>query len=116
MRKTTTGGHADEMESSKMMAIYPELVKIERATRESGENLKLLPLGEMTGLRWFGQFPNHYAGDAKDANAALGELALESTSTELAKFIKAVKADMATPNLQIEYFKEKQSPLETKAR
>jgi len=116
MRKTTTGGHADEMESSNMMAAFPNLVKIDRATRESGDNQKLSILGELTGLRWFAQFPNHYAGDAKDANAAIGELSIESTATELAKLIKAVKADKATPNLQEEYFKKNQSPLETKPR
>ena len=116
MRKTTTGGHADEMESSKMLAIYPELVKIDRATSESGENLKLSSLGELTGLRWYAQYPNHYAGDAKDANATLGELSVESASAELAKLIKAIKADQATPGLQVEFFEKSLSPLETKAR
>ena len=116
MRKTTTGGHADEMESSHAMAVFPDLVKIDRATRESGDNQKLLPLGELTGLRWYAQFPNHYAGDAKDANEALGELSIESTGTELAKLIKAVKTDRATPALQEEFFKKNQQPLETKAR
>ena len=116
MRKTTTGGHADEMESSMMMAIAPDLVKIDRATRESGANQKLLPFGELMGLRWYAQYPNHYAGDAKDANAALGELDLESASTELAKLIKAVKVDQATLNLQNEFFQLMQSPLDTKAR
>ena len=116
MRKTTTGGHADEMESSEMMAAFPNLVKIERATSESGENQRLSPLGELTGLRWYGQYPNHYAGDAKDANEALGELSIESASMELAKLIKEVKADRATPNLQIEFFTKKSLPLETKAR
>jgi len=112
MRKTTTGGHADEMESSNVMAVYPDLVKIDRATSESGENQRLSPLGELTGIRWYVQYPNHYAGDAKDANAALGELSIESVSSELAKLIKAIKADQATPGLQSEFFKKSQSPLE----
>ena len=116
MRKTTTGGHADELESSKVMAVFPHLVKIERATSESGENQKLSPLGELTGLRWYTQYPNQYAGDAKDANAALGEMAIESSSRELAKLIKAVKDDKATPALQDEFYKLSQSPLETKAK
>jgi len=115
MRKTTTGGHADEMESSHVMAAYPHLVKIERATSESGDNQELLSLGELTGLRWYAQYPNHYAGDAKDANTALGELSLESIGSELAKLIKAVKDDQATPALQEEFHKKKQSPLDTKA-
>ena len=116
MRKTTTGGHADELESSIMLAIHPDLVKMERATSESGDNQALLPLGELTGMRWYGQYPNHYAGDAKDANAALGEIQIEGTSVELAKLIKAVKADQATLQLQKEFFQKSQHPLETKER
>jgi len=116
MRKTTTGGHADEVESSIMLAIHPELVKMERAISESGENQALLPLGELTGMRWYGQYPNHYAGDAKDANADLGELQIEGTSVELAKLIKAVKDDHETLQLQKEFFQKSQYPLNTKAR
>ena len=114
MRKTTTGGHADEMESSNMMAAFPDLVKIDRAASESGENLRLSRIAELSGLRWYAQYPNHYAGDAKEASAALGELSVESTSAELAKLIKDVKADKATPELQIKFYKKSQSPLETK--
>lgn len=113
MRKTTTGGHADEVEASSMLAVRPDLVKIDRATSESGANQKLLPLGDLTGMRWYGQYPNHYAGDAKDATATLGEISVEGRSTELAKLIKAVKADKATPSLQDEFFKKSKSPLET---
>jgi len=116
MRKTTAGGHADEVETSSMMAIHPDLVKIERATRESGVNQNLLPLGEITGMRWYGQYPNHYAGDAKDANAALGEIQIEGCSVALAKLIKAVKDDRVTLPLQKEFFQKSQSPLETKPR
>ena len=72
--------------------------------------------GQTIASAWYAQYPNHNAGDAKDANAALGELDLESASTELAKLIKAVKVDQATLNLQHEFYKLMQSPLETKAR
>ena len=44
MRKSKTGGHADEGESSTMLAIRPDLVKMERATAESGEEQKRLNL------------------------------------------------------------------------
>ena len=33
-----------------------------------------------TGIWWYAQYPNHYAGDAKDANAAIGELSIEGRS------------------------------------
>jgi len=119
LRKTTTGGHADEVESSTMMAIRPDLVKIERATSESGSDqkqLQHLPSALITGIRWYSQFPNHYAGDAKDANATIGELSVEGRSQFLSEIIKAVKADQATIRLQNEFFKDSQAPLGTKAR
>ena len=43
MRKSTTGGHADEEESSVMMLIKPDLVK-EQATSQSGVDQNRLQL------------------------------------------------------------------------
>jgi len=119
MRKTTVGGHADEMETSSMLVVRPDLVKLDRATSESGSNLNRLqhlPSGLYSGIRWYSQYPNHYAGDAKDATAALGELSFESRSQTLADYIKAVKADQTTLRLQNEFFNESMLPLDTKAK
>jgi len=121
MRKTTFEGHAGEVETSTILAIRPDLVKLERANNESGQDLGRLPLykeftGVQTGIWWYAQFPNHYAGDAKDAQAAIGELGLTSRSKTLANLIKAVKADIHTLRLQEEFFKESQQPLQTKAK
>ena len=119
LRKTTVGGHADEVETSAMMVIRPDLVKLDRATSESGGNqgqLRHLPSSLYTGIRWYSQYPNHYAGDAKDANTVIGELSIESRSQQLSEFIKAVKADQTALRLQNEFFNESQSPLDTKAK
>ena len=118
MRKTTTGGHADEVETATMMAIRPDLVKMERATKESGEDQKRL--GRLpyayTGIWWYSHYPNHYAGDGKDATAEMGELAVEGCVQQLVEIITAVKADQATLRLQDEFYKESQSPLHTKVK
>ena len=117
MRKSDTGGHADEVESSEMMVIKPDLVKFNRATNESGADMNRLQLNNAyTGIWWYAKYPNHYAGDAKDANAALGEIVLEQRAKQLAEVIKAVKADQATLRLQGEFFKESLSPVETKVK
>jgi len=117
MQKSTTGGHADEMESSTMMAIRPDLVKIEHATDQSGADMNRLQLNNVyTGIWWYAKYPNHYAGDAKDANAALGEVSLEQRVAQLAGVIKAVKDDTATLRLQNEFFKETLSPIDTKVK
>ena len=117
MRKSAVGGHADEVESSSMLAIHPELVKMDRATDESGIEMNRLQLkNAFTGIWWYSRYPNHYAGDAKDANAALGEISLEQRVGQFAEMIKAVKADDVTLRLQNEFFKESLMPLETKIR
>jgi len=119
LRKTTAGGHADEVETSSMMVIRPDLVKLDRATAESGSNqnrLQHLPSGLYTGIRWYSQYPNHYAGDAKDANTAIGELSIEGRSQQLSELIKAVKADQTTLRLQNDFFNDSQAPLDTKAK
>ena len=117
MRKTTTGGHADETETSTVLAIHPDLVKLDKATSESGADLNRLQLSNLyTGIWWYAKYPNHYAGDAKDANAALGELIVNQRVKQLVEAIKAVKADNATLKLQNEFFKESLSPIETKVK
>jgi len=85
------------------------------------EDLNRLPLKKefpsiQTGIWWYAQFPNHYAGDAKDANAAIGELSLASRSQNLADIIRAVKADQNALRLQEEFFRESQQPLQTKPK
>ena len=119
LRKTTVGGHADEVETSAMLVVRPDLVKMDRANAESGSNMNRLqnvPSGLYLGIRWYSQYPNHYAGDAKDANTTIGELSIEGRSQTLADFIKAVKADQNTIRLQNDFFKDSQSPLDTKVR
>ena len=119
LRKTTIGGHADEVETSVMMAVRPDLVKLDRATNESGisqNRLSNIPSSLYTGIWWYAQYPNHYAGDAKDANAAIGKLAVEGCSQTLSEFIKAVKADQNTIRLQNEFYRDSQAPLDTKAK
>ena len=75
LRKTTTGGHADEVETSMLLAHRPELVHLDRAAAESGEDLQRLDgLPYLyTGIWWYARYPNHYAGDGSNGNRELGE-------------------------------------------
>ncbi|HUU53456.1 MAG TPA: creatininase family protein [Armatimonadota bacterium] len=105
-RKTDWGGHADELESSWMMAIRPDLVKLEYVKREDGRpRRKLKHLGEVhTGIWWYADFPTHYAGDARGANPDLGKLAVKGKVKALAGVIEAVKKDTTAPRLHDEFF------------
>jgi len=117
MRKSTTGGHADEVETSSVMAIRPDLVKLDQATTESGKDLNRLQLKNVyTGIWWYAKYPNHYAGDAKDAHQEMGEVSLKQRGEQLAEVVKMVKEDHTTLRLQNEFFEETSSPLNTVVR
>jgi creatinine amidohydrolase len=115
LRKTTTGGHADEMETSIMLANKPDLVHIERAASQSGADLNRLNLPyAYTGIWWYAKYPNHYAGDGSYASKELGNLILDSEAEQLAVMIKSVKADKTVLELQNEFYEKSKNPLGTK--
>jgi len=118
LRKTDWGGHADEVETSQMMAIRPDLVQLHRAGDESGRpRRRLKQVGNAhTGIWWYADFPNHYAGDARPANVELGELALEGWVKGLVEVVRAVKKDKAAQRLQDEFHGRAQGPLAPEGR
>ncbi len=116
LRKTTTGGHADEMETSMMRFIRPELVKTEMAGTQSGKNqerLSGLPY-QYTGIWWYARYPNHYAGDATKSSVELGKLIVESEAGQLVELIKKLKKSNKIEELQEQFYKESGNPLNTK--
>jgi creatinine amidohydrolase len=116
LRKTTVDGHAGEEETSTMLANRPDLVHLDRANLESGEDLKRLSgvKHAYTGIWWYAGQPNHYRGDGSYGNKELGELALSLESGLLVEMIKSVKADKVGPELQREFFEKAAKPLATK--
>src|SRR5665647_1820733 len=116
LRETSTGGHADEMETSMMRYIRPDLVKIERAGDQSGKNqerLAELP-NQYTGIWWYANYPNHYAGDATKSSVELGKLLAESKADQLVQLIKEVKKSNKIEELQNQFYKDAANPLKTK--
>lgn len=114
LRTSTTGGHADEVETGEILAIRPEAVRMEQTTTQSGRDMNRLNLPNLnTGIAWYSRYPNHYAGQSEGATAALGEVRLSARSRQLADSIKALKADNTTLQLQNEFYKQSQSPLTT---
>ena len=115
MRKTTTGGHADEEETAVMLANRPELVHLDRAKNQSGADQKrLTELPDFyAGIWWYASFPNHYAGDGSPATRELGELVVENEVKQLVKAIQEVKKDKAVLELQKRFFDEAENPLKT---
>ena len=97
--------HAGENETSQLLYLRPELVKMDSAKNESGENQKRLNIPNLyTAIWWYADFPNHYAGEGAKATRELGKLITENTINSLINSLKVVKADTKTLQLQNEYF------------
>lgn len=114
MRKTTTGGHADEEETSMMLANHPELVHQEAAGDQSGTDQNRLDLPDaFTGIWWYAKYPNHYAGDGSPATRELGELILSSQAKQLAGAIRTVKQNSNLLELQNQFYEQATHPIDT---
>jgi creatinine amidohydrolase len=112
----STGEHAGAMETSYMLVVRPDLVKLDDATMQSGDDLnRLVNLpNTYTGIWWYAKFPNHYAGEGKYANAELGKALLEEDTKQLVRMIREVKADTKVPELQKQFFEATSHPIDTK--
>ena len=97
--------HAGERETSSILYLRPDLVKMDSATNESGASQKRWNIPNVyAAIWWYANFPNQYAGEGAKATKELGQLINEHTIELLAAALKAVKADNTTIQLQNEYF------------
>lgn len=117
LQQTTYGRkHAGEYETSEMRFIRPDLVKTEQAGSQSGENQARLAdfPNQYTGILWYAQYPNHFAGDATKSNMEMGRLLVESDVDQLVKLIKKVKRSNKIEELQYQFYQDAANPLKTK--
>jgi len=115
LRETNYGGHADEVETSMVYAIHPDLVHADRANTQSGENMKRMahiPYA-YTGIWWYASYPNHYAGDGSSPQKEIGELKFISRAEQLAELLQVLKKDETISDLQNRFYKEADNPLKT---
>jgi len=107
MRETSFGGHACELETSMLLGTYPHLARMERVPTEPARPLnrmKDLP-PTFTGVGWYSDYPDHYAGDARVATVEKGQRIVRLAADSLARYIAAVKADKVVPALNEEFFR-----------
>lgn len=107
MHKSDPAGdqHAGERETSTLLYLRPDLVKMDSAKNESGANLDRLTIPNVyTPIWWYADFPNHYAGEGAKATKELGQLITEHYIDGLVQALKAIKADTKTLQLQNEFF------------
>ena len=114
-KKTTIDQHAGESETSKMLIVRPDLVHMDRAKSESGDDQHHvnLPDGVYTGIWWYAKFPDHYAGDGSVANRELGDYQVKWWVDAVSKVLVAIKADNDSLRLQKEFFEKATHPLDT---
>src|SRR5690554_3281237 len=107
--------HAGNRETSVVKAIVPDLVHLDKAGQQSGVDLdRLNNLPHVySGIWWYARYPNHYSGDGSKANAEAGELILDSVVDQFVETIRNIKADKNVPELQEQFFRESENPLET---
>lgn len=108
IRKSPLEGdeHAGEGETSILMAMRPDLVKLDRATNEdSSDQKRQAHLGDLwTPTSWYARFPHHYAGVGAAGTVEEGKLWNDHDIAELAKYIRIVKDDEITPKIQQENY------------
>jgi creatinine amidohydrolase len=106
MRESETGGHACESETSLTLGNHPELVRMEKVPDQPA--LPLNRMGDLpptfTGIGWYSNYPDHYAGDARTASVEKGRALVQWRVDTLAEYISAVKADTVVPALEKEFF------------
>ncbi len=114
LTKAKLDGHAGEKETSMMTFIRPDLVDVNAIKSESGANqgkLSQMHFG-YTGIWWFARYPNHYASDIAEPDKRLGELLISKDATQLSELIKFLKKDNTIEQLQEEFNKKAQNPLQ----
>ena len=110
--ETSEHGHACECESSVLMASYPELVDPANISPHPGtalHRLSHLPFN-YSGIWWYADYPEHYAGDAHPASIEKGLRLRQIQVDAFTEYIQGVKADQVVPALEKEFF-ERESKL-----
>ena len=102
--------HAGESETSQLLYLHPELVKVDAIPTEPGNPLKRSKVpGIMTPVYWSSDYPEHYAGDARPATSEKGKILVENTVKNLVEVVRKVKADDTTLTLLREYQKKQKA-------
>lgn len=104
--ETDEHAHACECETSVSLANHPELVKMGAIPKKPGAaTRRAAHLSSLfTGVSWYSDYPQHYAGDARTASAEKGLALRQMVVDTLAEFIAAVKADAIMPTLNREFY------------
>jgi creatinine amidohydrolase len=92
-------------ETSVMLYYRPELMRMDRAADQSSTNqARLLLTNLYTPIRWYADYPNHYAGEEGKATTEFGKFISDHEVASFVKALKEVKADTKALQLQNEFY------------
>jgi creatinine amidohydrolase len=101
----STDQHAGERETATLMYLRPDLMKMDRATSQSGANQKRLEVPDLyTPIWWYASYPNHYAGEGAKATTEFGKFVADHEITTFIKALRTVKQDAQALKLQNEFY------------
>ena len=107
-------GHACEAETSVMLHINAETVKMDQVPPQPfpslGRNADVSQKGGYSPVDWYAMYPHMYVGDASSATPEKGKIMLEHEVAALVELIQAVKADNVAPGLMREFMDRTQNP------
>ncbi len=108
------GGHACYSETSRIMAIRPDLVHPELVVEEesypTGKADWYWENGVVSGMNWYADYPHQIAGNPKGASAEFGKAEIKYGIENLAKIIKKLKDDNTMFDLLQEFYSKHSNP------
>jgi creatinine amidohydrolase len=112
-KETRFDMHAGEWETSEMLAAHPDLVHMDEARRQPpawGEGRLSHLKGAYTGIGWYANFPDHYAGDGAVGSCDKGRQTLDAAAVFVAQTLRSIKQDTATLQVQREFYDRADRP------
>ncbi|MFW5689247.1 MAG: creatininase family protein [Spirochaetota bacterium] len=111
--EASNDGHAGEKETSAMLHLHPELVRLD-AYRDYGQTLgrtsHLRDAGVATGIWWYADHPGHLQAEQVPFTAKKGEAIVDDHIDHLVHQIQVVKADTVAPELLRDYYARNDAP------
>jgi creatinine amidohydrolase len=105
LKQSKYDGHGGEVETSLMLAIRPDLVKLAGLEKPGIPSWRVKHLPVFTPHEWYANYPRHYAGDGKYGTEQKGKVKLAECAANVAAIIRAVKQDKVVPRLRKEFLK-----------
>ncbi len=105
----TVPGHAGESETSFLMAVAPQAVRMDQQCfaepiKPRGLMQPMLDAGATNGLWWYADYPKNVTESPSAATEEKGKRIMEARAKDLAELLKFIKEDTVVPALQKEFY------------